>query len=357
MYPIYLVSENEPLQLRQHAELDHQSNLRQPSQTQGQNNPQDSGGDSSNQQNPTEPVATLLPPANAPDIITPEPERPVEQVPNKPVRMDLETIYQETLVDTKPTSRRKGIDYTSIECKSCQIAFNDNYGFRRHLNHVHPHDPALAETNNQGTSLENHGGGRSLRSGSTPTPSPSPPDALHKKNLKYNVKFKQQFRANLKLKHLKTIPLPKEYEKPIIDIQCRFCQKGGWEESEYRVHLLQRHSRELNPLSKQIADSNNDRLKETEAAASSTATNNTASTSSRPWNAANDSPTTTDTDITILDIPYDPIKDISENQRRTYQFFQTYMLDISWVIFARWSLANAWIYFVKNPWQNHAHSL
>lgn len=326
MDPIYLVSESEPLQIGQHAESDHPSNLRQPSPTQSQDNLQDNRRDSSDQQNPTEPTFTPLPPANAPDMTTPEPERPVEQAPNEPVRMDLETIYQESLVDTKPTSRIQGVGYTSTECKSCQITFNDNYGFRRHLNHVHPHDPpAQTETNNQDISHENHGSGRSLRSRSRPTPSLSPPDALQKKNPKHNVKFKQQFRANLKLKHLKTIPLPKEYEKPTVDIKCRFCQKGGWEESEYRLHLLERHSRELNPLSKQIADSNSDRLKETEAATSS----NTASTSSRPQNAANDSPTTTDTDITILDIPYDPIKDISENQRRTYQFFQAYMLDIS----------------------------
>ncbi|KAK4511478.1 uncharacterized protein ATC70_012693 [Mucor velutinosus] len=312
--------ESEPLENAQYVEPDHCHNFRRPSQTQSQENAEDNDGDASEQQNPA---------ATVPDMTMPEPERLAERVPNEPACMDLEAIYQETLVDTKPTSTTKGVDFSSVECKSCQITFNDNYGFRRHLNHLHPHDPDHIERNNEYTSYVESDSGRSLRSRSRPTASSSTSYALHKKNPKCNIKFKRQFRANLKLKHLKTIPLPETYEKPAVEIQCRFCQQGGWKESEYRVHLLQRHSRELNPLSKQIADSNSERLKETEVTTSSTAAKNTASTSNKLSVATNGSPATTDPDIIMLDIPYDPIKDISENQRRTYQFFQNYMLDIS----------------------------
>lgn len=329
MYLMYVELESELLEFEQHSDSDYGHTLLQSSQTQRHEDVQYNEEDASD------------PPVTESDAPVPEPEPTIEQEPNEPVRMDLEAMYEETLIDTKSALIAKGEYYTSVECKSCQIIFNDNYGFRRHLHHVHPHDCDQTVASNEDIPQENSNiGRRSLRSRFIPAQSPSPPKALHKKNPKCNVKFKRQFRANLKLKHLKTIPLPEIYEKPEVDIQCRFCKKGGWKESEYRVHLLQRHSRQLNPLSKQIADSNSERLKETEATTSSTAANNTTSTSNRPSTATNDSPTTADPDIIMSDIPYDPIKDISENQRRTYQFFQNYMLDISWIIFAKWTLVN-----------------
>ncbi|GAN02809.1 hypothetical protein MAM1_0028d02256 [Mucor ambiguus] len=315
-------SESESLEIEQHTDPDQRHSLPQPNKTQNQESADDNGGDTSDRLNL---------PTSVPDPATPEPERPVKQALNEPVHMDLEATYQETLVDTKTASTTKNVYYTSVECKSCQITFNDNYGFRRHLNHVHPHDRDQIVAHLQKTSCENYCSGRSLRARctSTPTPLQPPPTSLHKRNTKCNVQFKRQFRANLKLKHLKTIPLPEKYEKPAVDIRCRFCQEGGWKESEYRVHLLQRHSRELNLLSEKIADSNSERLKEAEATTSSSTAHSTGSTSNRSFSATSDSPTTTDPDIIILDIPYDPIQDISENQRRTYQFFQNYMLDIS----------------------------
>ncbi|KAL9543712.1 hypothetical protein MBANPS3_007988 [Mucor bainieri] len=322
-------SESESLEMEPQTDPNHQHYLFQSSQTQSKEDTKDDDEANSSDRR--------SPPASVPDTTTTlEPKQPVQQVTNEPVYIDLEAMYEEMQVDTKPTSTTiKSVYYTSVECKACQITFNDNYGFRRHLNHVHPHDPEQALPQNRNTSQpegSTTSTRRSLRfkSVSTPVPRPTPSNALQKKNPKCNVKFKRQFRSSLKLGHLKTIPLPEKYEKPVVDIQCRFCQKGGWKESEYRAHLLQRHSRELNPLSKQIADSNSERLKETEATTSSATTNSTASTTSnRSSNAAKNSPATADPDITMLDIPYDPIKDISENQRRTYQFFQNYMLDIN----------------------------
>ncbi|EPB87934.1 hypothetical protein HMPREF1544_05225 [Mucor circinelloides 1006PhL] len=315
--------EVEHLEIEHNCEPGHRYSLRRSSKTQNQPDIGNNKGDSTDPQSLVElalPTFTQYVPATVPDMTMPETDPPVDETQNEPVRMDLEAVYQETLIDKKLTFTTKDAYYTSVECKSCQITFNDNYGFRRHLNHVHQRPFGLIQADNEIISPQETGSGRLLRSSLKTTP-------FSKKTPKCNVKFKRQYRASLKLKHLKTISLPEEYKKPTVNIQCRFCKHGGWKDYEYRIHLVQRHSKELSPLSKQIKDSNNERLKEAEANSSSTTS--ASSTSAMPPNASNDSPTTTDPDVTILDIPYDPIKDISENQRRTYQFFQTYMLDIS----------------------------
>lgn len=266
----------------------------------------------------------------------PKPTTIPEQSSSEHNDVDFE-FYQndkDSVVDVKPVFKKPTIDYVSIHCDICGISFNDNFGFRRHLNHMH-------QTNNLETVSEE------LNSSSEPVDpeissslSPSPPPLTPPlKRQTCNLKFKRQYRANLKVKHIRSsLSIPESHSKS--SIQCRFCKKEGWTESEYRHHLVQKHSTELNPLTKQITNSNIERIKDAAAAASNLLNTTDAFTSGLIPNStitnadtlalpSENESSMTDPDISILDIPYDPIPDISENQIRTYNFFQAYMLDIS----------------------------
>ncbi|CEP12718.1 hypothetical protein [Parasitella parasitica] len=109
---------------------------------------------------------------------------------------------------------------------------------------------------------------------------------------------------------------------------CRFCKMKGWTESGYRLHLIQSHSLELDPLAQQIVTSNIDRTNVIGYAPAPSAIPSNVDTLTA-CSAPGTSHPTVHSDDRMLDTTYDPIVDISENQRRTYHFFQTYMLDIS----------------------------
>lgn len=285
----------------------------------------------SNIPEPTIPVRTLRP----------KPTTIPEQSSSEHSDLDFESVQndKDSVIDVKPIFKKSTIDYISIHCDICGISFNDNFGYRRHLNHMHQTNNLVAVSEELSSSSEHV---NPEISSSSPSPPPLTPPL---KRQTCNLKFKRQYRANLKLKHIKsTLSIPESHSKSFI--QCRFCKKEGWTESEYRRHLIQKHSTKLNSLAKQITDSNIERIKDATAAATNllntTSLLNTTNSfrsglipNSTITNAdtltlpnENDSPMT-DSDISILDIPYDPIPDISENQRRTYNFFQTYMLDIN----------------------------
>lgn len=269
--------------------------------------------------------------------LRPEPITIPEQSSSEVIDLDFEPFQHDksSIVDVKPIVKKPTIDYISTHCDICGISFNDNFGFRRHLNHMHKTNNLAAvseELNSSSEPVEPE-----IPSSSSSSPSPPPV-----KRQTCNLKFKRQYRANLKVKHINsTLSIPESHSKS--SIQCRFCKKEGWTESEYRQHLIQRHSTELNSLTKQITDSSIERIKDVAAAAAATTNllNTTSAFTSRL--ISNSTITNADTlalpnendslmadpDISILDIPYDPIPDISENQRRTYNFFQAYMLDIS----------------------------
>ncbi|KAI8647099.1 hypothetical protein BD408DRAFT_439591 [Parasitella parasitica] len=268
-----------------------------------------------------------LPRRNSNKHLTKEQTTTIKPIISKPILVEPDFPKSKapkstTSVFTLPKGNTNGIilipwksvlDSESIHCHTCEIIFNDNFGFRRHLDHVHQHSTEVSDDASRSSSTAKN----------------ESPHCLVQRKHACNMKFKKQYRANLKPKHLKSFAFPESYPESPIHVQCRFCKMKGWTESEYRLHLTQSHSLELNPLAKQIADSNIDRIKDIGYAAepSNILTNVDTLTASLASSASH--PSVTDTDIRLLDTSYDPIVDISENQRRTYDFFQTYMLDIS----------------------------
>ena len=152
--------------------------------------------------------------------LRPEPTTIPEQSSSEVIDLDFEPFQndKDSVVDVKPIVKKPTIDYVSTHCDICGISFNDNFGFRRHLNHMH-------QTNNLAAVSEE------LNSSSEPVepeiPSSSSPSPPPVKRQTCNLKFKRQYRANLKVKHINsTLSIPESHSKS--SIQCRFCKKEGW---------------------------------------------------------------------------------------------------------------------------------